>query len=38
MTTIIFLIVTFAAIPAAAMRFGADSRNLLRSDPRSLVS
>ncbi len=38
MSTIIFLSVAFALIPAAAMRFGADSRNLLRSDPRSLLS
>jgi hypothetical protein len=38
MSTIIFVSVVLAVIPAAAMRFGADSRNLLRSDPRSLLS
>ena len=38
MTTIAFLIAVFAVIPAAAVRFGADSRDLLRSDPRSLLT
>jgi hypothetical protein len=38
MSSIIFLTVVLAVIPAAAVRFGADSRNLLHRDPRSLVS
>jgi hypothetical protein len=38
MSTLAFLVVILALIPAAAVRFGADSRNLVRSDPRSLLS
>jgi hypothetical protein len=38
MSTLIFLTVALGIIPAAAIKYGADSRDLMRRDPRSLVA
>jgi hypothetical protein len=38
MHAIFILTVVLGIIPAAAVKFGADSRDLLRRDPRSLVA
>jgi len=38
MSSIIFLVLTLGIIPAAAVKFGVDSRDLARRDPRSLVA
>jgi hypothetical protein len=38
MSTIFIVAVVLGVIPAAAVRFGADSRDLARRDLRSLVA
>lgn len=38
MATILILTVVLAIIPAASLRFGIDSRDMRRSEPRSLLS
>jgi len=38
MTTIIVVATVFAIVPAAAVRYGVDSRDLVHRDPRSLLT
>jgi hypothetical protein len=38
MSSIIILATVMGVIPAAAAKFGTDSRDLARRDPRSLVA
>jgi hypothetical protein len=38
MSTLIILATTLVIIPVAAVKYGTDSRDLVRRDPRSLIA